>query len=161
MRLLLLFLKTPCNLDRHTPLANHGFNCRGWYVNVNITCSSHNSRLGPYRAVVRHSLTPLRFIIHRRAGVLCSDRESCCQGSDYDGSTDEITGKSNSGEMVKYSGEVQFFFHPPITLKSSILLKYHYTIVLHLIWAVGLTAPNWEWAFEKEFGLLIHFTAWR
>lgn len=51
---MLLFLKkqnTLCNLDRRTPLANHGFNWAGWYVTVNITCNSHNSRAGPYRAV--------------------------------------------------------------------------------------------------------------
>lgn len=115
----LLFLKTLYNLDRHTPLANHGFNCAGWYVTVNITCNSHNSWPSPYRAVLRHSLTLLHFIIPRLAGVLCSDSESCCQGSDYDGSTDEITGKSNSGEMVKCSGEVQLFY-PPINLESRI-----------------------------------------
>ena len=73
-------------------------------------------------AVMRHSLTLLRFIIRRLAGVLCSDSEFGCQGSDYDGSTDEITGKSNSGEMVKYSGEVQLFY-PPFTPRSNILLK--------------------------------------
>ena len=86
--------KNYCNLDRHTPLANHGSSCRGWYVSVNIVCNSHNSSQSPYQAVMRHSLTLLHFIIDRLAVVLCSDSTSCCQCSDYDGSSDEITGKS-------------------------------------------------------------------
>ncbi len=132
----LLFLKTLCNLNRHAPLANHCFSCWGWYVNANIMCNSHNSWLCPYRAVMRRSLTLLHFIILRLAGVLRSDSKSCCQGLDYDGSTDEISGKSNSGEMVKHSGEVQLFY-PPITPRSSILLKYHYAKVSYVICGIG------------------------
>lgn len=113
----LLFLKYHCNLDKHTPLANHGFNCADWYVTVNITFNSQSNWLSPYQAVMRHSLTLLRFIIHRLAAVLCSDSKSCCQCTDYDKSIDEIAGKSNSSNMVKCSGEVQLF-HPPINLKS-------------------------------------------
>lgn len=92
---------------------------------------------------MRHSLTLLHFIIHRLAGVLCSDSESCCQSLDYDGSTDEITGKSNSGEMVKYSGEVQLFY-PSITLKSSIKVLVH-AKVLYLICGTGLVGSNCVW----------------
>lgn len=76
-------MKALCNLDRHPPLANHGSNCTGWYVTVNITCNSQKSQTSPYRALMRHSLTLLHFIVHRRAGVLCSDSQSCCQGSDW------------------------------------------------------------------------------
>lgn len=44
----LLFLKTAhCNLDRHTPLVNHGSNCAGRYVTVNITYNSHNRSQSP------------------------------------------------------------------------------------------------------------------
>lgn len=89
----LLFLKYHCNLDKHTPPANHGFNCTAWYVTANITCNSWSSWLSPYRAVMRHSLTLPRFITLRLTAVLCTDSGSCCQSSDCDGSSDEITGK--------------------------------------------------------------------
>lgn len=74
---------------------------------------------------------------------------------------DEITGKSNSGKMVKYSGELSFFFffYPPITPKNRILYKN----VLHLICAAGFAEDLIEYLsslfFTKDLDLLIYFNS--
>lgn len=90
-----LFLQTNLNAAliwlHHLPIIAW---MAGWYVTVNVTNCSHNCCLGPYQAVLRHSLTPLRFIIPRLARVLGSDSGFCY------GFTDKITRKYNPGEKI-------------------------------------------------------------
>lgn len=74
-----LFLNTLCNLDKHMPLVNHGSNCTGRYVTVNMTCNSQKSWPCPYRDIMRHSLTLERFITQRLVGVLCLDSQYSCR----------------------------------------------------------------------------------